>query len=107
MATPVSDFSERYFCLHVETPEVDLDALLEDLCVMERDIKESSVATLRRKGYNIDASTTSMSSTNSSIIQEENDDITEFHPSSPSYKMTSPVMVSVMTSLIFFNLIMT
>ena len=79
----------------LETPEVDLDALLEDLCVMERDIKESSVATLKRKGYNITESDSTLNSvgTSSTTLTTEDEDITEFRQRSPSYKATSPVMV--------------
>ena len=86
---------------YLETPEVDLDALLEDLCVMERDIKESSVATLKRKGYNINSDSQrtldsmGSSSTNmtGSTFSDDERDVHEFRPNSPSYNCllyTSP-----------------
>ena len=78
------------FSICTETPEVDLDALLEDLCCMEKEIKESSAETLKRKGYNISTETY-----NGSIGSTDNDDITEFTASSPTRKPVSPVMVRV------------
>ena len=87
---------------YLETPEVDLDALLEDLCVMERDIKESSVATLKRKGYNINSDSQrtldSMGSSSTNMtgttLSDDERDVHEFRPNSPSYKPSSSVMVS-------------
>ena len=95
----------RYFTLYLplvclETPEVDLDALLEDLCVMERDIKESSVATLKRKGYNINSDSertldsVGSASTIGTTLSDDERDVHEFRPNSPSYKPSSSVMVS-------------
>ena len=96
-----SSFFLFYINIYAETPEVDLDALLEDLCIMERDIKESSVATLKRKGYNINSDSertldsVGSASTMTTTMSDDDRDVHEFRPNSPSYKPSSSVMVSL------------
>ncbi|XP_057293230.1 amyloid beta A4 precursor protein-binding family B member 1-interacting protein-like isoform X2 [Hydractinia symbiolongicarpus] len=94
---PISDASLDHLRFSMgnfeETPEVDLDALLEDLCSMERDIKNSSTATLQRKGYNISSDPSTISSDSSQTINEDNGMI-EFTPVTPTKKIASPVRVT-------------
>ena len=82
----------------LDAPEVDLDALLEDLCCMERDLANSTPApahpspALKNKGITkIQVNEKDKSFDQS--LDNNNIELAAFTPSSPSKAAPTPVMV--------------